>query len=135
MQLGMQNGQIANRSLTASTPISSVVDRGPQNARLHFPEKAWIPDDVNPWLQVDFSVVKQITVIATQGREEGSLWVRTYKLSYTNDSQNYMEYEQGKVWMTWSLTFDAFFNDWISFQMHLCLLCFFWRNNFLPLQF
>lgn len=95
----MQNGTIPDSTITASSSLSA--NDGPQNARLHHQiggllYGAWRPllNDADQWLQVDFSVERQVTVVATQGREEGLFWVKTYLLSYSLDGMNYTMYER-----------------------------------------
>ena len=94
----MQNGTIPDSSITASSSLSA--NDGPQNARLHHQigllYGAWRPqlNNADQWLQVHFSFERQVTVVATQGREEGLFWVKTYLLSYSSDGMNYTMYEQ-----------------------------------------
>lgn len=102
IQLGIQNGQISDSSLSASSILSAA--DGAQNGRLHLQvgiglNGAWIPaiNDANQWLQVDFNTERQVTTIATQGRETGDYWVMTYTLSYSSDGHNYSHYQQEGV--------------------------------------
>ena len=102
IQLGMQNGTIPDSSITASSSLTA--DDGPKNARLHLQRSnllngAWRPtlNNADQWIQIDFRTEKEVTVIATQGREESSLWVESYTLSYSSDAMNYTMYEQDGV--------------------------------------
>ena len=102
IQLGMQNGTIPESSITASSSLTA--GDGPKNARLHLQRSnllngAWRPtlNNADQWIQIDFRTEKEVTVIATQGREESSLWVESYTLSYSSDAMNYTMYEQDGV--------------------------------------
>ncbi|XP_078344114.1 lactadherin-like [Oculina patagonica] len=113
IQLGMQNKQIPDSSLSASS-VLTIAD-GYQNGRLHLQAGgglmgAWIPaiNDANPWLQVDFNAERQVTAIATQGRENGDYWVMTYTLSYSSDGNNYTHYQQEGVTKTFTGNTDGY---------------------------
>ena len=102
MQLGMQNGQIPDSSLSASSVLTAA--DGSQNGRLHLQagnglNGAWRPstDDTDQWMQVDFNAEKQVTAVATQGRETGNFWVTMYTLSYSSDGLNYTHCQQEGV--------------------------------------
>lgn len=111
MQLGMQNGKLANSAITASTQLNSYY--GPENARLHFHPQpgrygAWIPkvQDHRQYLQVDFGVETQITRIETQGRQDASQWVTEYTLRYSEDGSYFQQYQPDgytKVRWQWML--------------------------------
>lgn len=102
IQLGMQNGQIPDSSLSASSVLTAL--DGSQNGRLHLQagsglNGAWRPatDDTDQWIQTDFTAEKQVTAVATQGRETGDYWVIMYTLSYSSDGQNFTNYQQEGV--------------------------------------
>ncbi|KAJ7382982.1 hypothetical protein OS493_031484 [Desmophyllum pertusum] len=97
--LGMENGQISNGSITASSQEDTSVP-GLDNARLHFKGDgfmgAWMPQTRllfeniteyrSQWLQIEFEAETQVTGISTQGSNTFDDWVETYSLRYsTND--------------------------------------------------
>ncbi|XP_078347947.1 lactadherin-like [Oculina patagonica] len=96
--LGMQNGKLPNSALSASSQYNAHLK--PKNARLHFHREgrrhgAWVAkmQDDNQWLQVDFGVATQITVIATQGRQDADQWVTKYTLRYSTDGSFFEQYQ------------------------------------------
>lgn len=65
-------------------------------------EGAWSAkhNDQNQWLQVDLGSIKNITHLATQGRNAHDQWVKSYKVEYSNNSTSfrcYQEYGTDKV--------------------------------------
>lgn len=90
--LGMQNGQIPDSSITASSYYRA--RSAPRRARLHMA----LPDSVTgftggwcqyrrsfkyyEWLQVDFGFVASVGKVATQGKQEFDFWVTRYFLVY-----------------------------------------------------
>ena len=98
MSLGMQNGQLPNSAITASSQLNSYY--GPENARLHFhPQSgrngAWIPkaQDHNQWLQVDFGNDTTVTRVETQGRQDTKQWVKEYTLRYSTNGHYFKHYQ------------------------------------------
>lgn len=112
----MQNEHIPDSSLSASSFLTAA--DGAQNARLHLQLEvglngAWRPatNDANQWLQVDFIAERQVTAIATQGREIGDYWVTTYTLSYSSDGHNYTHYQQEGITKVTGVTNDCNYNN------------------------
>ena len=73
--LGMENGQIRDDQITASSIYSSYYC--PRNGRLNFKpttgrKGAWasVSRDLNQWLQVDFQQFTFFTGISIQGRQD-----------------------------------------------------------------
>ena len=94
----MQNGKLPDSVLTASSMLSATY--APGMARLHQTAASgrggsWIAktQDLNQWLQVDFGVETTITRIDTQGRQDGSQWVKEYTLRYSNDGSYFKQYQ------------------------------------------
>ena len=94
----MQNGRLPDSVLTASSMLSATY--APGMARLHQTAASgrggsWIAktQDLNQWLQVDFGVETTITRIDTQGRQDGSQWVKEYTLRYSNDGSYFKQYQ------------------------------------------
>lgn len=48
--------------------------------------------NANQWIQVDLRHVTRITGIATQGRNTGSQYVKSYILQYSNDGEKFKSY-------------------------------------------
>lgn len=71
------------------------------NGRLHFQAKsgqygAWAVKKNDPfqYFQVDFGNYAKVTGVATQGRQDGSWWVKTYSLSFSNDCVFFEDYKE-----------------------------------------
>ena len=90
--LGMQNGQIPDSAITASSSANAV-SHAPSIGRLHFLSSgsgkygSWAAgaNNVNQWFQVDFGGWTKITAVATQGRQDGNQWVKSYSLQFSYD--------------------------------------------------
>ena len=89
----MENGQITNDSITASSQIPIA---GPENARLHFSTGSWMPQttDRNQWLQIDLRNKTQLTGISTQAHRFYNFWVKSYSLRYSNNGAFFEVYNQ-----------------------------------------
>jgi len=48
---------------------------------------------IGQYLQIDLESTKVITMVATQGRQDGENWVTKYALSYSQDGSNWIDYE------------------------------------------
>ena len=84
--LGMENYNISDAQISAS---SSHDGYSPQDARLHF-GSAWVAyqPDIQ-WIQVRFLRQVPITGVITQGEEGENIWVKTYKVRYSLDYENW----------------------------------------------
>ena len=98
--LGMENGNIPNDAITASTELDE--QHSASRARLNAKpdgEKmgAWVPleSDENQWLQVDLGKVAEITKVSTQGGgEESEQRVVSFVLAFSEDQENFHNYEE-----------------------------------------
>ena len=100
--LGMQNGQVPDSAITASTEYYSATKAF--NGRLHFLSSsgrvgAWVAqwNDNNPFLQVHFSDWRKVTRVAIQGRQDADQWVESFSLSYGYDSVFFEDYKEDGV--------------------------------------
>ena len=101
--LGMQNNQIPDSALSASTSYN-VSSMGPRNGRLYFQAKsgkygAWATsrNDKFQWFGVDFGSYAKVTALATQGRQDGAWWVTSYSLSFSHDDVFFEDYKENNV--------------------------------------
>ncbi|KAJ7382129.1 oligosaccharide binding [Desmophyllum pertusum] len=98
--LGMQNKDIADSQITASSQFDS--NHGATNGRLNFAAGggktgAWSSrtNDVNQWLRVDLGQRGKVTGIQIQGREDCcNQFVTSYTLSHSNDGTTFTDYTQ-----------------------------------------
>ena len=89
----MQDGQISNQSITAS---SYHFNYPPWGGRLNTGiAKSWyaVAEDTKPWIQVDLGKVTWLKGVATQGKMF-SLFVKTYKLAYSSDEVTWLIYKE-----------------------------------------
>ena len=103
--LGMQNYQIPDSALSASTSYSTS-SMGPENGRLYFQAKtgptkygAWATstNDKFQWFGADFGSYTKVTGLATQGRQDGSWWVTSYSISLSYDGVFFEDYKENNV--------------------------------------
>merc|ERR1712038_1809439 len=94
--LGMEKDLIKDASLKASSHYDA--NYPPSRGRLNGIHKGWAPKttDAHQWLQADFGKAAKITGIATQGRADGSWWVKSYYLSSSDDGLLFDPYEEKK---------------------------------------
>lgn len=100
--LGMESGAIADSQLTASSEYNAY--HAPKRSRLHTKEistlarGAWssLTNDANQWLQIDVGKIRNVTHIATQGRNSYSpfQYVTKYKVQYSNDGLTFQFYKK-----------------------------------------
>ena len=91
--LGMQDGQISNQSITASSHYANYPPwEGRLNAGI---AKSWyaVSRDTKPWIQVDLGKLTWLKGVATQGKMF-SLFVKTYKLAYSSDEVRWFIYRE-----------------------------------------
>ena len=96
----MESGQILDSQISASSEWDS--SHRAQNGRLNFedPPKpgAWSPKPSDgSWLQVDFKILAIITKVLTQGRSDHRQWVTKFALSYSNNSNEFIQYFKNGV--------------------------------------
>ncbi|TGZ63766.1 hypothetical protein CRM22_006732 [Opisthorchis felineus] len=92
--LGMISGTIANWQITASSTYPSSWAKGcsEHNARPFRPNGlAWCAKfkSSSEWLQIDLGVRALVTGIMTQGRGDGSEWVTSFMVSYSDDGNQW----------------------------------------------
>ena len=97
--LGMQNKQIPDSAITASTRSYSAC-----NGRLHFLARSWRDggwvagwNDKHPFLQVNFRDWRKVTRVAIQGRQDADQWIESFSLSYGYDSVFFEDYREDGV--------------------------------------
>ena len=99
----MESGSIPDSKITASSEYN--VYHSPKRARLHTKEVGhptgsggWrcLTNDLNQWIQVDLGKVRNVTHIATQGRNHYSpaQWVMKYKLQFSDDGTSFLFYKK-----------------------------------------
>ena len=97
--LGMQNEQIPDSAITASTEHDSGTKA--YYGRLHFLYRSgraggWAArwNDKNQFFQVNFGDWRNVTRVAIQGRQDADQWVESFSLSYGYDSVYFQDYEE-----------------------------------------
>ena len=108
----MQNNQIPDSDLRASTSYN-VKSMGPRNGRLHFQPSsgqhgAWAVSTNNEfqYFEVSFRDWTKVTKVATQGRQDGGWWVKTYTLCYSYEGVFFEDYKENGVLKVF---YDGFF--------------------------
>ncbi|XP_067018848.1 EGF-like repeat and discoidin I-like domain-containing protein 3 [Acropora muricata] len=96
--LGMESGAINDSRISASSSFD--IYHGPPRARLHTMKTssgkgAWSSKiaDAHQWIQVDLVELKNVTYIATQGRNGVNQYVTMYKLEESSDGVNFTSYK------------------------------------------
>ena len=96
--LGMENDQIPNSAITASSVYSSYrADQGRlYNQGGSRGSGTWLAgtNNLEQWFQVELGDWTKITRVCTQGRLNGANWVTKYKLVYGYDAVFYKEYKE-----------------------------------------
>ena len=103
----MESGDIPDNQLTASSEGRAWLNGKPfymsaRNGRLYnrFVPVCWqsASNDENQWLQIHLGdQYVNVTRIATQGCGRRPEWVKSYKLQYSDDGENFQYYmETGK---------------------------------------
>ena len=115
--LGMENGEISDRQITASSQLDA--RHAATQGRLNLTAtgnkaESWsaLINDLSQWLQVDLvSPYTKVTRVATQGRKDPPQWVTKYKLQFSNDGVKFHYYTdpmqiRSKVeYVYWTLNF------------------------------
>lgn len=88
--MGMENYGIDDSQITAShEPTIEKEKYDKHSVRLHN-KYSWRPDArSDSYLQVSFGMVATVTGIATQGDNEKPFWVKSYKILYSSDGNNW----------------------------------------------
>ena len=101
----MENGQIKNHQISASSQYSSKYP--PVKGRLNL-DGTWANygTDHYPWFQVDFIENTTLTAISIQSQPGSSYFVETYTVSYSNNGTNFQFYtEDGQAKVAISTSF------------------------------
>ncbi|XP_059506804.1 inactive carboxypeptidase-like protein X2 [Stegostoma tigrinum] len=104
--LGLESLGVEDSQLTASSILR--IGLGPHRGRLNIQaglndgdwyDGAWCAgiEDTEQWLQIDSRRLTKFTGIVTQGRNSiwSWDWVTSYKLSFSNDTYNWVTYKNG----------------------------------------
>ena len=94
--LGMQNGQIKDDQITASSYFKN---HEPSEGRLKVKGgRAWHAKYTTnmEYLQIDFRREVNITAVATQGQSESVFYVTAYKLNMSDDGKTWNEYRENE---------------------------------------
>lgn len=94
--MGMENGQIGDAQITASSEYSEAYAAPQGRLNVKAGGGAWLPSTSNvyQWLQVDLGRYRVVTGIATQGRNGISQWVTSYELQYSEDGVTFVYYKE-----------------------------------------
>ena len=99
---GMEDRRIPDSQITVSSVFTGGTYNyhGATNARLNHPAEfngtsasgAWVAavDDLYQWIQVNLGVLKMVSGIVLQGREDESQWVTKYQVNYSLDAISWM---------------------------------------------
>lgn len=95
----MESGAISDAQISASSQWDS--NHAAIQGRLNFKagsgkQGGWSSrhNNQNQWLQADLGSSKEVTYLATQGRNAYSQWVTSYKLEYSNDGSSFVYYQE-----------------------------------------
>ena len=99
----MESGAISDKQITASSTFSNLFI--PSIGRLHHKVVhddetrggAWVARhrNLNQWLQIDLGPQRTtVKMVATQGRNGISQWVKRYKLLYSSDGGSFRDYKK-----------------------------------------
>ena len=95
----MEDGRIADNRITASSEHDP--EHGSRNARLNHQEAppvtgSWSAktNDLNQWIQADLGGLKQVSGVATQGRNGGApQWVTKFIVQYSENNKTWSNIE------------------------------------------
>ena len=98
--IGVEDGKIPNSYVTASSTYNRY--HAPWRGRLNKNARgrnkgAWSAkkNDKRQFLQFNLGSPTLITAIRTQGRQDASQWVRSYKVFFGNDGVRFIPYKKG----------------------------------------
>ena len=117
--LGMENKEIPNRAVTASSYHGP--GHEPRQARLNNNQKSggtgsWstLPNTIGQYLQIDLGKKRVISKIATQGRPSMDQWVKSYKLIFSIDGAKWNEYRNNGVVKVNNVKGTRSFAAWVT---------------------
>nr|XP_006824190.1 PREDICTED: uncharacterized protein LOC100375643 [Saccoglossus kowalevskii] len=94
--LGMEDGSIADSSITVSEPLDGT-DYSGLWARLNdIDEHAWVPNipDVEDWIKLTFQDAITLKMVGTQGMPATGKYVKSYYLSYSLHGSDWVYYQE-----------------------------------------
>lgn len=95
MPLGVEDKRIPPGRLTASTYYNS--GYAPWYGRLNSIYSWGVRSNRHgEWFQVNFLETRVIKGVATQGRQNGNYWVKSYTIGYSVDEMTFAMYKQGR---------------------------------------
>jgi len=91
-----EGGSIPDNRLTASSYWENNAEFSPARGRLHLAGNSWSAGvvDTNQWFSVNLGAKAVVTAIATQGRENSDQWVKSYTISFSEDGNSFVPYEE-----------------------------------------
>ena len=96
MPLGVEDKRITDGLLTASTYYNS--GYAPWYGRLNSIYSWGVRSNRHgEWFQVNFVETRVVKGVATQGRQNGNYWVKSYTIGYSVDEMNFALYKQGSA--------------------------------------
>ncbi|XP_068726464.1 lactadherin-like [Montipora capricornis] len=96
MPLGVEDKRITDGLLTASTYYNS--GYAPWYGRLNSIYSWGVRSNRHgEWFQVNFVETRVVKGVATQGRQNGNYWVKSYTIGYSVDEMNFALYRQGSA--------------------------------------
>ena len=102
--LGMENREIPNGAVTASSTWIPAAGCEPWQARLNNPRTlgsygSWsaLQNATGQYLQIDLGKERVVNKIATQGRPSYDQWVTSYKLLFSSNGAKWNEYQNNGV--------------------------------------
>lgn len=95
MPLGVEDKRIPPGRLTASTYYNA--GYAPWYGRLNSIYSWGVRSNRHgEWFQVNFLETRVIKGVATQGRQNGNYWVKSYTIGYSVDEMTFTMYKQGR---------------------------------------
>ena len=87
---------IPDSQLSASTTF---VGFSTSDGRLNRLGLNWAAGILNTsqWFQVDLGQTETVVGVATQGRQDDTQWINTYRIQYSNDASSFTDYDGGAV--------------------------------------
>ncbi|XP_067031068.1 retinoschisin-like [Acropora muricata] len=111
--LGMENREIPNGAITASSTWKSSAGCEPWQARLNNAQTlgsfgSWcaLQNNIGQYLQIDLGKERVVSKIATQGRPSYDQWVTSYKLLFSSDEAKWNEYQNNGVVKVFTANLD-----------------------------
>ena len=108
----MESRAISDLQISASSELDS--SHAAIQGRLNFQagdgkSGAWSARDnnQNQWLQADLGSSKNVTHLATQGRNAGNQWVTSYKVEYSNNDTFFHCYQEHGTDKVCELTYSC----------------------------